>query len=61
MWLYIKSLFMVKDRSISREMVKDDLHRRDASPLQLRRIGRRIARRNKFRAHNTTHVKSKVK
>ncbi len=61
MWLFFKSLFMVKDRPIAKEMV--DWHAFKANPagFRLGRLLRRRARRNKFKAHNTTHLKAKVK
>jgi len=52
---------MVKDRPIAKEMV--DWHAFKANPagFRLGRLLRRRARRNKFKAHNTTHLKAKVK
>ncbi|TDR14660.1 hypothetical protein [Marinicella litoralis] len=61
MWLFIKSLFMLKDRTIAKEMVSH--YRFNSKPVgfKLARLMRRRARRNKFKAHNTTHLKYKVK
>ncbi len=61
MWFFLKSLFMVKDRSIAKEMVS--AHKTNTTPagFKLARLMRRRARRNKFKAQNTTHLKYKVK
>ena len=61
MWLYLKSLFMAKDPSIAKDMVDWYQFKRQPTGLRLSRILRRRARRNKFKAHNTTNLKSKVK
>jgi hypothetical protein len=61
MWLFIKSLFMVKDRSIAKEMVAAHGTDREQPRFKVHRLLRRKARRNRFKAHNTTHLKSKVK
>ena len=61
MWLYLKSLFMVKDPQIAREMVST--LKKDTKPagFKLARLIRRRARRNRFKANNTTNLKYKVK
>ncbi len=62
MWLFIKSLFMVKDRSIAKEMV--DCYPFKTMPtagFRLGRILRRRSRRNRFKANNNTHLTVKVK
>lgn len=61
MWLYLKSLFMVKDPQIAREMVS--ALKKDTKPagFKLARLIRRRARRNRFKANNTTNLKYKVK
>jgi len=61
MWLFIKSLVMVKDRSIAKEMV--DYYKFQPKPagFKLARLMRRRSRRNQFKAHNTTHLRFKVK
>ncbi len=61
MWLFIKSLFMVKDRQIAKEMVKANRFKTKTAGFKLARLLRRRGRRNKFKAHNTTHLKFKVK
>lgn len=61
MWLFIKSLFMVKDRSIAKEMVAQTQTTFKPAGFKLARLMRRRSRRNKFKAHNTTHLKYKVK
>ncbi len=61
MWLFIKSLFMVKDPTIAKDMV--DWHEFEHNPagFRLRLISKRRIRRGKFRANNTTQLKSKVR
>jgi len=61
MWLFIKSLFMVKDRQIAREMVAERKLKPTAAKFELARLMRRRNRRNRFAAHNTTLNSSKVK
>lgn len=61
MWLYIKSLFMAKDPEIAKEMVDWYQFKKNPAGFRIGRLLRRRARRNKFKAHNTTHLKSKVK
>lgn len=61
MWLFIKSLFMIKDRSIAKKMVTYYKFKTKPAGFKLARLMRRRARRNKFKAHNTTHLKFKVK
>ncbi len=62
MWLFIKSLFMVQDRSIAKEMVDSySLKSYPTAGFKLSRLMRRRSRRNKFKANNTTHLKFKVK
>jgi len=60
-WIYLKSLFMVKDPQIAREMVS--ALKKDTKPadFKLDRLMRRRARRSKFKARNTTNLKYKVK
>jgi len=61
MWIYLKSLFMVKDRQIAREMVSE--LKKDTKPVdfKLDRLMRRRNRRAKFKANNTTKLRYKVK
>ena len=61
MWMYIKSLFMEKDRSIAKEMVSYYQFNSKPAGFKLARLMRRRNRRNKFKAHNTTHLTYKVK
>lgn len=61
MWLFIKSLFMVKDRTIAKEMVEAHGIGREQPRFKMHRLLRRKARRNRFKSHNTTQLKSKVK
>lgn len=61
MWLYLKSLLMVKDRQITREMVSELKKDRKPAGFKLARLMRRRARRNRFKARNTTNIKYKVK
>lgn len=61
MWLFIKSLFLVKDRRIAKEMVEANPPKSKAAGFKLTRLLRRQSRRNKFKAHNTTHLRFKVK
>ncbi|MCB1583603.1 MAG: hypothetical protein KDI92_11105 [Xanthomonadales bacterium] len=61
MWIYIKSLFMVKDRSIAKEMVEAYRFKYKPAGFKLARLLRRRGRRNKFKALNTTQLKFKVK
>ncbi len=66
MWLFIKSLFMVKDRCIAKEMVESELSKNQqlshrTPNFKLNRLLRRRWRRSDFKAHNTTHLKFKVK
>lgn len=60
-WLYLKSLFMIKDRSIAREMVSELKKETKPVGFKFARLIRRRARRNRFKAHNTTNLKYKVK
>ncbi len=61
MWLFIKSLFMIKERSIAKEMVDHYKFNTKPAGFKLARLMRRRARRDKFKAHNTTQLKYKVK
>ncbi len=61
MWLFIKSLFMVKDRTIAKDMVDWYQFKTNPAGFRLGRLLRRRARRNKFKANNTTNLKYKVK
>ncbi|GAA4813113.1 hypothetical protein GCM10011365_22380 [Marinicella pacifica] len=61
MWIYIKSLFMVKDRQIAKEMVKHLNRAPKPAGFKLARLMRRRARRNRFKADNSTNLKYKVK
>lgn len=61
MWLFIKSLFMVKDRRIAKEMVEANRHKSKPAGFKLARLLRRQSRRKKFKAHNTTYLRFKVK
>ncbi len=61
MWLFVKSLFMIKDRRIAKEMVAENEPAKKPVKFKLIRLMRRRARRNKFKAHNTTNLKYKVK
>ncbi|MCX7553058.1 hypothetical protein OS175_04145 [Marinicella sp. S1101] len=62
MWLFIKSLFMIKDRSIAKEMVASQQSKNTAAvKFRLSRLMRRRARRNKFKAHINTQLSYKVK
>lgn len=61
MWLFIKSLFLIKDRRIAKEMVEANRFNQKPAKMKLARLLRRKGRRNKFKAHNTTHLKFKVK
>lgn len=61
MWLFIKPLFMVKDRRIAKEMVEANKFKSQPAGFKLARLLRRRGRRNKFKAHNTTHLKFKIK
>ena len=61
MWLFIKSLFMVPDRSIAKEMVEGYKLKSKSAGVKLARLMRRRARRDKFKAHNTTHLSYKIK
>ncbi len=61
MWFFIKSLFMVKDRSIAKEMVAAYGTERAQPRFKMHRLLRRRARRNRFKAHNSTQLKTKVK
>jgi hypothetical protein len=61
MWLFIKSLFMVKDRQIAREMVAVHKRKTASAGFKLAQLMRRRNRRNRFAAHNTTLNSSKVK
>ena len=54
MWLFIKSLFMVKDRQIAREVVAERKPKRAVAGFKLARLMRRHGRRQRFSAHNTT-------
>lgn len=61
MWLYLKSLFMVKDPQIAREMVSEIKKDTKPADFKLNRLMRRRARRKRFKADNTTNLKYKVK
>ena len=61
MWLFIKSLFMIQDRSIAKEMVEWYKFKPKPAGFKLARLMRRRARRDKFKAHNTTHLSYKIK
>ena len=61
MWLFIKSLFMVKDDEVAKDMVEWYKFKTKPAGFKLARVMRRRARRNKFKAHNTTQLKTKVK
>lgn len=61
MSFFIKSLFMIADRSIAREMVAENKFHSKPAGFKLARFLRRRSRRNRFKAHNTTHLKFKVK
>jgi len=65
MMFFLKSLFMVKDRAIAKEMVAAHQGSAIAGGKQprfkLHRLLRRKARRRRFNAHNTTRLKFKVK
>lgn len=61
MWLFIKSLFLIKDRSIAKEMVSDQKTTAKPAAFKLARLLRRRGRRDKFKAHNTTHLSYKIK
>ncbi len=61
MWIYLKSLFMVKDRQIARDMVSELKKDRKPAGFKLARLMRRRARRKRFKARNTTNIKYKVK
>ncbi len=61
MWLFIKSLFMIKDQRIGMELVEQSQHKIKFHGFKLSRLLRRRARRKKFKAHNTTNLTYKVK
>lgn len=61
MWLFFKSIFMIKDRSIGKEMVAENKPSGKLPGVKLARLLRRRNRRSQFKAHNTTHLKFKVK
>jgi len=61
MWLFIKSIFMVKDPEVAKDMVEWYKFKSKPAGFKLARIMRRRSRRNKFRANNTTHIRTKVK
>jgi len=52
---------MIADRSIAREMVAENKFHSKPAGFKLARFLRRRSRRNRFKAHNTTHLKFKVK
>lgn len=61
MWLYLKSLFMVKDPQIAREMVSALKKVTKPANFKIDQFMRRRARRKRFKARNTTNLKYKVK
>lgn len=61
MWLFFKSIFLIKDRAIAKEMVEANKFKTKPAGFKLARLLRRRGRRNKFKAHNTTNLKFKVK
>ncbi len=64
MWLFFKSLFMIKGPAVAKEMVAAHMKNnktRSLKGFKLARLMRRRNRRQDFSAHNTTQLKSRVR
>ena len=61
MWLFIKSLFMVKDRITAKEMVDWRAFKANPAGFRIGRLLRRRAHRSELKAQNTTQLKYKAK
>lgn len=61
MWSFIQDLFMIKDPAVGRDMVEHNRFNQQTPKGNVSRLNRRRNRRSKFKAHNHTQLKTKVK
>ncbi|WP_154224080.1 hypothetical protein [Marinicella rhabdoformis] len=61
MWFFIQDIFMVKDPSIGRALVEANRFNKQKVKYNVSRLTRRRNRRIKFKTHNSTQLKTKVK